>query len=125
MTELTVSGITSQYIGKPVSKENLAKCSRRNGPSGDGQEYIVYSCGFIYDEYLRKLFGITDRLKDIWNRSGTDFNIYLVVGEKNIVSCDIKKIQESQDARPCVYYLKCTQQELRVARRILDYVTKE
>lgn len=125
MTELTEAGITSQYIGKPVSQEHLAKCACKNNAYKNGQGYIIYSCGFLYDQELRQLFGITDRLKDLWERRGTDFNVCVVVEDQKILSCAIDKHHETEGARPSVYDLKCTQQDLRVARRILDYITCE
>ena len=123
MTPLSENSITSQYTGIPVRLESLTRCARRNRQTDTGDEYIVYSCGFLYDRELRELFGITDKLKDLWERRGTEFNVYLYIQDGIINGTHILKYTESGGARPSMATPKCTQQELRIARRILDYVT--
>ncbi len=125
MATLTEKDITSQYTGRTISQESLARCANRNGTGSDPVVYIVYSCRFLYDRELRELFGITDKLKDLWERRGTDFNVCIHLREDRIVSCSIDKSHEGDGARPSGGHdLKCTQQELRIARRILDYITE-
>lgn len=121
---LSENSITSQYIDLPVRMESLTRCARRNRQTANGDEYIVYSCGFLYSKELRELFGVTDKLKDLWERRGTDFNLCLQIADGRIVNCAIDKHHEGDGARPSCQDLKCTQQELRIARRILEYLTK-
>lgn len=116
------SDITSQYIGKPINPENLSRCAQRNGPNQEPVVYIVYSCGFLYDTQLREIFGVTAKLKDQWERRGTDFNVCLQIADGKIVSAQIDKYHESDGARPSVRSLKPTQQELRIAQRILSFI---
>ena len=123
MTSLSENSITSQYTGLPVNLETLARCAHKNGQEMEPAVYIVYSCGFLYDQQLRELFGITDKLKDLWERRGTEFNVYLYIQDGIITGSKILKYTESGGARPTMTTPKCTQQELRIARRILDYVT--
>lgn len=123
MATLSENNITAQFIGKSISMENLIKCARKNRTTEDGIEYIVYSCGFLYKQELRELFGITDKLKDQWERRGIDFNVCIHIREDRIVYCGIDKYHESEGARPGYRSLKCTQQELRIAQRILNYIT--
>lgn len=117
------SDITSQYLGCSVCMEHLTKCANCNRGSKDRTEYIVYSCGFLYKQELRELFGVTDKLKDLWERRGTEFNLHIYLNGDTIASCEISKYSESGGARPDFSSLKCTQQELRIARRILQYIT--
>lgn len=123
MPALTASDITSAFVGRSIRPENLVRCARKNGSDNDPAEYIVYSCGYLYDRELRELFGITDQLKDLWERRGTEFNLYLYISEGVLTSARIFKYTESGGARPSMTTPKCTQQELRIARRILEYLT--
>lgn len=127
MAQLSENNITSQFSGLPVNTDHLTRCARINRQTKYGDpydEYIVYSCGFLYDRELRELFGVTDKLKDLWERRGAEFNVYLNIADEKIVSCSIFKYTESGGARPSITTPKCTQQELRVARRILEYITE-
>lgn len=124
MATLTEKDITSQYIGRTLCPEAVARCANRNGTGTNPVVYIVYSCRFLYDRELLELFGVTDKLKDLWERRGTDFNVCIHLREDKIVYCGIDKLNEGDGARPSGGRdLKCTQQELRIARRILDYIT--
>lgn len=122
MATLSETDVTSQAIGRTICSEHLARCARKNRTTKDGIEYIVYSCGFLYDQELRELFGVTDKLKDLWERRGTEFDLYFYIEGDRIVSCQINKFREGDGARPSYSSLKCTQQELRIAQRILDYL---
>lgn len=124
MAQLLEKDFTSQYIGHAVCMENLSRCARKNGSDDVPEEYIVYSCGFLYDPELREQFGVTDKLKDLWERRGTEFNVYLYIADNILTSAKIFKYTESGGARPSMTTPKCTQQELRIARRILDYITE-
>lgn len=123
MPVLTDQEIYIPFIGHAVHVENLARCAHRNGSGREPAEYIVYSCGFLYDKELRELFGVTDKLKDLWERRGTEFNVYLYIADGILTNCHILKYTESGGARPSMSTPKCTQQELRIVRRILNYIT--
>lgn len=123
MSNLSEIDIQKAFIGHSVCMENLTRCANKNGTGREPAVYIVYSCRFLYDQQLRELFGITDKLKDQWERRGTEFNVCLQITDGRIVTCGIDKYSESGGARASCQYLKCTQQELRIARRILDYIT--
>lgn len=123
MASLSENNITSQFIGRSICIDRLIRCARKNRATQEGTEYIVYSCGFLYDQELRVLFGVTDKLKDLWERRGTEFNIYLYITDNVMNAAKILKYTESGGARPTITTPKCTQQELRIAQRILDYIT--
>ena len=124
MASLSESNITSQFTSQSVNLETLSRCAHKNGQGNDPAVYIIYSCGFLYDHELKELFGITERLKDTWERRGTDFNVYLHIKDGKIINCGIDKHHEGDDARPSYSDLKCTQQELGIARRFLSFVTQ-
>lgn len=125
MAPLSEIDIISKFVGHSICLDELTRCAQRNGESEKGIEYIVYSCGFLYKQDLREAFGITDKLKDLWERRGTEFNVYLYVSEGILTAANILKYTESGGARPSMTTPKCTQQELRIARRILEYVTQK
>ena len=123
MAALSEKDVTSQFVGKVISMEKLTKCAHRNGTGNAPAVYIAYSCGFLYNQELRELFGVTDKLKEQWERRGIDFNVGVHISGDRIIYCGIAKYNESDGARPSYRDLKCTQQELRVAKRILEYIT--
>lgn len=123
MSSLSEIDIQKAFIGHSVCMDRLTRCARRNRQTANGTEYIVYSCGFLYDQELRELFGVTDKLKDLWECRGTEFNLHLIVSDGRITACEISKYREGDGARPSYSSLKCTQQELRIAQRILTYIT--
>lgn len=124
MSTLNEMDIFSAFIDKPVNMDHLAICAHKNRSEREPVEYIVYSCGFLYKKDLRELFGVTDKLKDLWERRGTEFNVYLYITDEQLVSCKIFKYSESGGPRSSIATPKCTQQELRIARRILQYITE-
>ena len=124
MSKITEQNIIGEYTGRSVCPESLAKCGRKNRPTKEGDEYIVYSCGFLYDQNLREIFGVTLELKEQWERRGTEFNLYVYIDGDKIVSCKICKYREGGGARPSYNPIKCTKQELAIAQRILEYITK-
>lgn len=124
MSKLTEQEICASFIGRAVSADKLSICAQKNGSGREPAVYIVYSCGFLYDQELLELFGVTAKQKDQWERRGTDFNLCFQISDNKIVACTIDKHHEGDGARPSCQDLKCTQQELRIARRILEYITK-
>lgn len=123
MGTISESEIVMAFSGREINAENLAKCGQRNRDTTNGTEYIVYSCSFLYNKELRDQFGVTDKLKNIWERRGTEFNIYLYIAGNTLTDAKILKYTESGGARPSMSTPQCTPQELRIARRILEYVT--
>ena len=123
MSTITEHDILNAYTGKPICVESLTKCGHKNRATEEYTEYIVYSCGFLYNQELRELFGVTDKLKDLWERRGTEFNVYLYITDGILTSANIFKYTESGGARPSMTTPKCSQQELRIARRILEFIT--
>lgn len=125
MATLSENNITSLFASLPVSTEHLTRCAHKNCVTEEGIEYIAYICSFIYKKELCEMFGITGSLREQWERSGTDFNLYITLDGDTITKIRIDKYREvGANARPVIRPLKETQQELRIARRILEYITK-
>lgn len=122
MADLIERDIFASFIGKTVNHETCKKPVRHNG----GNNYLICNADYKDDPQLRETFGITDRLKEVWEYSGVDFTICLTVEEGIITEGHIYKCREGGGGhgRPVVRPLKETQQEMRVARRILAYITK-
>lgn len=126
MANLTEQDILAPVIGQSVCLDGLGFYAKRNAETEKGVEHIIYICDLMYDQKLRELFGITDKLKDIWERRGTVFNIYLYLNGRIVRKCSMEKFSEGDGARPSGgRSLTCTQQELRIARRILSYITAQ
>lgn len=66
MTNLTKQSITSAFIGKAINFVNLERCTWCK-ISADGH-YTVDSSGFLYDNILIERFGVTKKLKELWER---------------------------------------------------------
>lgn len=121
---MTDFDVIVNYVGKSINVVNFERCATKNRVNGNNSEYIIYSSRFLYDKALREVFGVTDKLKDLWERRGTEFNIYLYISDGVLTDANILKYTESGGARPSMTTPKCTQQELRIARRILEYITE-
>lgn len=122
MSNISENEILSPFISKAVNHEELNSL----GELHHGAEYIICNRRYMDDPQLRELFGVTERLKEQWEYSGVDFNLYLTIDGNTIVKARLDKYRElgGGHGRPVVRPLKETQQELRIARRILEYLTK-
>lgn len=120
MNKLTEKEIFSQFIDKAVNTDTFAKVAYKNG-----SEYMICNADYIDDPQYCELFGITDLLKWKWQYSGVDFTIYLTVEDGTITKAHLYKAKEGcgGHGRSTSSVLTETQQELRVARRILQYIT--
>lgn len=114
--------ICAHFIGMTANHDNLSRLC----PGSRYGEYIIRNSKCASDPKLRELFGITERLKEQWEYSAVDFNLHLTLDGDIIVKAYLDKYRETGGGhgRPIVRPLKETQQELRVARRILQYITK-
>ena len=120
MTKLTEQDIIKPFIGKSVNQETFDKVAYKNW-----NEYMICNADYIDDPQYCELFGITDRLKWMWKYSGVDFTIYLTVDDGVIAKAHLYKAKEGcgGHGRPTSCVLTVSQQELRIVRRILQYIT--
>lgn len=120
MNNLTEQDIFAQFIGKPANRDILSQIGRKSYNS----EYIISNSKYLYDPKLRDQFGVTDALKEKWEYSGVDFILYITLDGDVITKGHVDKYREvGANARPVIRSLKETQQELRVALRILEFIT--
>ena len=120
MTKLTERDVLAPFIGKAVNSETYANVAYKNG-----NQYMSCNADYIDDPQYCGLFGITYRLKWMWEYSGIEYSIFLTVEDGIITKAHIDKIRELSGGhgRPITKVLSISQQELRVARRILQYIT--
>ena len=120
MSSLTEQDIFAPFIGKTIIRKAFDELARDNGSA-----YVIYNSRYLGKHHYRELFGVTERLKEQWEYSGVDFNLYLTINDDVITAANLDKYREAGGGhgRPSVHVLKETQQELRVARRILQYIT--
>lgn len=120
MPKLTEQDIIRPFIGKVVNPETFANVAYKNG-----SRYIICNADYIDKQQYCQLFGVTDRIKELWGYSGVDFTIFLTVDDGVITQAHLYKAKEScgGHGRSTSRVLTESQQELRVARRILEYIT--
>ena len=130
--------IAASYVGKPCDAEKLAKTFKDNGTHKldffeenkvvkrlDCQMYIAY-CHHFSDE-VREFFGISDRVAWDWKERGINFFVNVYTEQGKIVRCGISKDRYTHIGfdRPRTKELKPTKQEIRIFRRIMDYLTSD
>ena len=114
--KLSEKCIMDSFTGKKVNEDRLNEIFRKNGSNG----YIAYCSN------LHHRFGITDRLYGEWEYSYIDYRVSISLNGTEIENGSVNKYREGcyGHGRPIVHVLTPTQQELRVARRILEYITE-
>ena len=120
MATLIEKELFALFTGKSLNK-NFQTIAYQNG-----EEYMICNADYINNKSLLDIFGITDRLKWMWEYSGVDLTIYLTVENGYIKAGRLYKAKEGGGGHGrCVStVLSISQQELRVVRRILEYITK-
>ena len=120
MPKLIEQDLIRPFIGKAVNKENFAKIAYKNG-----SQYMICNADYIDDPHYCEQFGITDRLKWMWKYSGVDLTIYLTIEDDMVTKANLYKAKEGcgGHGRSASCVLTESQQELRVIRRILQYIT--
>lgn len=122
MTKRTEKEIFSAFIGATIDPQTFNQVAYKNW-----DKYMICNADYINKPQLCEIFGITDRLKWMWGYSGVDFTIYLSVEDGTIKEGHIYKAKEGcgGHGRPTSKVLSISQQELRITRRILQYITKK
>ena len=115
MERLDKYKVAQSYIGMSVDMEKFEEVFTENGYS-----YIAYCRGF-YGK-----FGITNALYDRWLYKGIDFRVNATLEDGKITKCSIFKYEDSSGGccgRPQGGEASPTQQEIRIFKRIMEYVT--
>ena len=119
MTKLTERDIIAPFIGKTVNQEHFNNIGYSNG----GNRFLICNADYINKPQYLEMFGITDRLKWMWGYSGVDFSLCLTFENWILTECHLYKCREGGGHGSSSTVLTEAQQELRVARRILQYIT--
>ena len=135
MKKLNECEIAQVYEGKVINAERLVQCFTYmdTGKSDFIQleekrgykEYHAF-CNDYYDEPELDIFKLTDTLYEYWQDGGIDFRVILHVKDDNVIACKIYKHKDDLGGffgRPISEDLVPSQQEIRIFRRIMDYVT--
>lgn len=126
MAKLNECETAQGYVGKAVDAEKLLLVSYKNGKSyPEGNDRYIADC-YHYKKDLLDQFGITPLLLEKWGYSGIEFSVYLYVENEKLTGCKIFKYKNTHcggHGRPSGYELIPSQQEIRIFRRIMDYIT--
>lgn len=132
MERLLEHEIFAAVLGDTVNPNHLNKISAPNGKGvgsySDCDEYIISHADLYADSDLTKLFRITNYIKKIWEENNIDFRVYLYLKDMKIIGGHVFKYRELSQSghfRPTGYETEATQQELRIVKRILSFVSEE
>ena len=119
MKKLDEREIAQSYAGKPYDTEKLLDVPFENGDN----RYIAYCHNFKKE--LLDLFGITPTILEKWESCDVELSVFINTDGTEIKNCGLDKCKYScpGHGRPRVKVLKPTQQEIRIFRRIMNFVT--
>ncbi len=111
--------LAQSYAGKLYDMNRLLRVSYQSR-----DDRYIADC-HSYRKELLDMFGITSILFDGWGYSGIELSIFINIKDNRIESCGIDKCKYScgGHGRPSVKVLKPTQQEIRIFKRIMEYIT--
>ena len=117
--KLTDKNVPDIFVGKKIQRSAYEQI--RWSKHG-----VLRICVNTDDEQFIKIFGITGVLIDDWMYRGISLNLTVTIENEVITKCIVDKIREGDCGhfRPVTRVLKPTQQELRIIRRILQYITE-
>lgn len=132
MARIDEHEVFARFIGEKVNAPLLEKIARNNGNGygsyADSTEHIIAHVDYYDVKEFQDIFGLTPTLTDRWDYKGIDFSIYLYVRDEIITGGHIFKYKETSSGghfRPSGYEMEPTQQEIRIAKRILEYITNK
>ena len=116
MTKLTEQDIKQAYIGKPYNSERFSELFLKGN---------TFYCGQC-DNKIRWKFDITPALYIGWEQHGIDFKIQVFATNGVVTHCGILKYKDNYSGlyvRASGVMLTPTQQELRLFKRVMEYIT--
>ena len=129
MARIDEQKMIAEFVGNPIKEESFCKIASPNGSGygdySDCEEYIIYNDMYLDDDELKNIFKITPILEERWKYAGVDLRLYVYLKNGVFVGGYIFKYKDttcSSHYRPTGCELAPTQQETRVARRILEYI---
>ena len=130
MGKLLEAEVFAGVLDAAVDSERLERIGRANGSGygsyADCAEYIICHVDYYDKDVFIEKFRLTETIRDRWDSYGIDFSIYLYLREGRIIGGHIFKYKETGTSchfRPSGYEMEPSQQEIRIARRILKYLT--
>ena len=122
MARPTEQEMFAPFVGKPLSK-NYANLIWHECEG----TLILYNYEWMDNPILREQFGLTAKLHEDWLCRGIEYALHLSVDDGEVVGCFVEKTRQGYCGhfKPNLYVLTPTPQELRIARRILEYITSE
>lgn len=124
MERLDEHEVALSFIGKSVDMENLSEVFE-----ADGNDYIA-ECRYLGSEELNDKFHITEALESKWMWNHIDFSVKVSLEDRKISKCSISKLEEGYgyfcNGRPQEHWdeVPPTQHEIRIFRRIMEYVVQ-
>ena len=129
MAKIDEHEVFALFTGEKINEQHLLEIGSPNGNGygsyADSKEYIIAHVDYYERGKYIELFKLTPALTDKWDYSGIDFRVYLYVKNGVITGGHIFKYKEtsmSSHYRPTGYEVTPTQQEIRIVRRILEYI---
>lgn len=119
--------VFAAVVGMRVNTERLGEIAIHNGKGigeyTDCEEFFIGNLPFLEKE-LMHCFRVTDTLLDRWERRGILFRIFLYVRNGILIGGHVFKYKISAENRcsDAGYETSPTQQEIRLAGRILGYL---
>lgn len=117
--KLTPEAVAAPFLGRPIM-------AREPGTRSTAIMHRVIVTDFQHYPALMERFGITPRLKETWERTGTEIYMTILLDAAEVIrNIRVEKFRESgASARPVMRTLTPTDQELRIISRILSHLTK-
>ena len=121
MVKLTEEDIQKAYIGKTYNEKRYLELATLGA-------FHPADCDIKAQVKLELYYkiNITSSLTWDWKQRDIDFRINTYFEDGRVVGCSINKRKNNYcglyTRKPCVY-LKPTQQELRLFRRVMEYIT--
>ena len=132
MKKLIEHEIFAEAVEKEVNMERLERIGYPNGMGyrsyADCNEYIISHVDYYNDPEFVEAFKLTNALTERWDYYGIDFSIYIYLKDNRIAGGHIFKYRDTtmtSHFRPTGYEMEPTQQEIRIARRVLGYITEK
>ena len=132
MGKLLEAEVFAEVLDSAVDPERLNRIGRDNGAGygdyADCTEFIICHVDYYDKDAFIALFRLTDAIRERWDDYGIDFSIYLYLRDGKIAGGHIFKYKETSWSchfRPTGYEMEPTQQEIRITKRILNYLAKE
>ena len=119
MKKLNDIEIAQTYVGKTYNDKKVKEIFDYNGEHCGLSNYIA-TC-FHLSKEIREKFGITPLLHERWGYAGVDFSVIIYALDGVIKKCSIYKCRDTYSNS---FVLTPSQQEIRIFRRIMDYITE-